>query len=206
MMSVSRPRALLSVYDKSGIVEMAGFLAGLGLELVSSGGTAAHLREAGLEVRDVSDVTGFPEILDGRVKTLHPAIHGGVLARGERKEDLQTIAELDIAPVQWVVVNLYPFIEELGTPKDEAAQLEFIDIGGPALLRAAAKNFRSVVVLCDPSDYGAVRREWAEGGEIFLQSRRRLAAKVFRLTSAYDEAVAGYLEGEAPALQFAEKY
>ncbi len=195
-MSVSRPRALLSVYEKAGIVEMAAFLTGLGLELVSSGGTAAHLRRAGMEVRDVSEITGFPEILDGRVKTLHPAIHGGVLARSEREEDLQTIAELDIAPVRWVIVNLYPFVEELRRPKEEAAQLEFIDIGGPTLLRAAAKNFRSVVVICDPADYREIRREREERGEISPQSRRRLAAKVFRLTSAYDKAVAGYLKGE----------
>ncbi|MFP4266420.1 MAG: IMP cyclohydrolase [Spirochaetaceae bacterium] len=188
-------RALLSVYNKSGIVECARFLSEIGLELVSSGGTAAALREARLPVQEVSKITGFPELLDGRVKTLHPVVHAGILARREREDDIEALAQHGITPVDWVVVNLYPFEEELSRPKSESAQLEFIDIGGPTLLRAAAKNFRSVVVVTDPRDYEPLQREWREEGEISVETRRRLAQRVFDRTAEYDGSVAAYLSG-----------
>src|SRR3954469_15594783 len=151
------PRALLSVSDKSGLVEFAKGLAELGWDLVSTGGTAKALRAAGLEVRDVSDITGFPEMMDGRVKTLHPAVHGGLLARRDDAEHMKALAEHDITPIDLVAVNLYPFRETVARKNVTAEEaIENIDIGGPSMLRSAAKNFASVWTIVDPDDYRRV--------------------------------------------------
>ncbi len=192
----TRGRAIISVYDKTDVVEMGRFLSEIGLELLSSGGTATVLERAGLDVRRISEATGFPELLDGRVKTLHPFIHAGVLARLEREEDAAALQTHGIVPVRWVVVNLYPFEEALSKRQSEAEQLEFIDIGGPTLLRAGAKNFRNVVVVDDPQEYPLVQQEYYNSGEITLATRRRLAAQVFRRMKKYDGAVADYLSAE----------
>lgn len=188
-----KKRALLSVYDKNGIGELASALAGLGWELVSTGGTAAYLRNAGFAVIDASELTGFPECLDGRVKTLHPAIHAGLLARRGEKAHTETLERLNIGTIDLVAVNLYPFFEKLGEglPLDE--MIEFIDIGGPSMLRSAAKNFRDVISLVDPADYAEVIEALKAGGGADDSFRRRLAGKVFNLTSAYDAAIAQYL-------------
>lgn len=178
-------RALLSVSDKSGLVEFARGLAAAGIELLSTGGTAATLREAGLTVVDVAAYTGFPEILDGRVKTLHPKIYGGILQRRAHAADGRVCAELDLPPIDLICVNLYPFEERPG--------IETIDIGGPAMLRAAAKNHADVTVVCDPADYSDVLAQLQTEGSISPAMKRRLAQKVFARTSAYDAAIAGWL-------------
>ncbi len=190
------PRALLSVSDKTGLADFARGLAALGFDLVSTGGTARALRDAGLTVADVSDVTRFPEMLDGRVKTLHPAVHGGLLARRDRPEHVATIAAHDIAPIDVVAVNLYPFRETVaraGVTAEEA--VEQIDIGGPSMLRSAAKNFDAVTVVVDPGDYSAVLDAVRAGGDAEL--RRRLAAKVYAHTAAYDAAIAAWFAEQA---------
>jgi phosphoribosylaminoimidazolecarboxamide formyltransferase / IMP cyclohydrolase len=187
-------RALLSVFDKAGLAELARTLAGHGVELISTGGTARALREAGLEVIEVAAVTGAPEILDGRVKTLHPAIHGGILARLEVAAHEGEIAAAGIAPIDLVVVNLYPFEAGLSAGKPEDELVEMIDIGGPALIRAAAKNHARVTVATHPSDYAALESELgAHGGATSMAFRRRQAAKAFALTAAYDGAIAAWL-------------
>ncbi len=192
-------RALLSVSDKSGIVELAQALAARGIELLSTGGTARLLAQAGVSVTEVSQHTGFPEIMDGRVKTLHPKIHGGLL--GRRGTDDVVMREHDIAPIDLLVVNLYPFAATIARPgctRDEA--IENIDIGGPALLRAAAKNHASVAVVVDPSDYAALLAELqANAGASTLSLRAHLAAKAYAHTAQYDCRVAGYLMGPAAA-------
>ncbi len=153
-------RALLSVSDKTGVAEFAAALAARGFELVSTGGTASALSAAGLQVTGVSDVTGFPEMLDGRVKTLHPAVHGGILARRGRPDDLEAIARHGIRPIDVIVVNLYPFVRAAANPHTTFdALVEEIDIGGPSLVRAAAKNFRDVLVVVSPADYDAVLQQ-----------------------------------------------
>ncbi len=184
-------RALLSVWDKRGVIEFAQGLATRGVELVSTGGTARALREAGLDVIEVADVTGAPEILDGRVKTLHPAIHGGLLARRDLIEHMGTLAEQKIEPIDMLVVNLYPFEAtiESGAGYDEA--VEMIDIGGPAMIRAAAKNHESVTVVTDPNDYQKVLAA-LQAGEKAVEFRRALAAKAFARTAAYDAAIAAW--------------
>jgi phosphoribosylaminoimidazolecarboxamide formyltransferase/IMP cyclohydrolase len=188
-------RALLSVSDKSGLVEFAQQLHAAGVALVASGGTAAALREAGLPVQEVADITGFPEILGGRVKTLHPAIHGGILAR-RTSQHLDELAQHGIAPLDVVVVNLYPFQATVAQPNITlATAVEQIDIGGVALLRAAAKNHESVTVVCDPADYAAVAEALAQGGTTAMQ-RKQLALKAFRHTADYDAAIADYLAGQ----------
>jgi phosphoribosylaminoimidazolecarboxamide formyltransferase/IMP cyclohydrolase len=198
------PRALLSVSDKSGLVDFARGLHSLGWELLSTGGTARALREANIPVQDVSEVTRFPEMLDGRVKTLHPVVHGGLLARRDLSEHMQAIAEHGIAPIDLVAVNLYPFRETASrkgvSPEDV---IEQIDIGGPSMLRSAAKNFAAVTTVVDPADYTRVLAVLASG-EDDLSLRRRLAARVFEHTAAYDAAIAGWFasqEGE----QFPER-
>ena len=184
-------RALLSVSDKTGLVEFARELTALGVALVSTGGTASLLRDAGLTVIDVATVTGAPGILDGRVKTLHPAVHGGILARRDLPAHMATLEALDIAPIDLVAVNLYPFEATIAGGADDAAALEMVDIGGPALLRAAAKNHPSVTVVSDPADYGPVIAALkASGGAIGEMLRRTLAAKAFARTAAYDAAIA----------------
>ncbi len=190
------PRALLSVSDKTGLLPFASRLAARGFDLISTGGTARALREAGLAVRDVSEVTGFPEMLDGRVKTLHPVVHGGLLARRDLPEHMTAIAEHDIAPIDVVVVNLYPFRETAARPgiaPDEV--IEQIDIGGPSMLRSAAKNFAAVTVVVDPADYEPVAAA-LEAGTDDLVMRRRLAEKVYAHTAAYDAAIAQWFAGQ----------
>ena len=186
-------RALLSVSNKEGLVEFAQGLAGMGVELIATGGTARALGEAGLAVHPIEAVTGFPEILDGRVKTLHPAVHGGILARREQAH----LAELEaqgIAPIGLVVVNLYPFAQTVAQPGTTLAEaVEQIDIGGVALLRAAAKNFAYVAVVSDPTDYTTVLAELREQGDLSTTIRHHLALKAFRHTASYDAAISGYL-------------
>ena len=189
--SIQIKRALISVSDKNGLVEFASGLADLGVEIISSGGTACALAEAGLKVRSVEEITGSPEMLGGRVKTLHPAVHGGILARRDVAEDMACLEELGIAPIDLVVVNLYPF-EQTAAKQDAspAEIIEQIDIGGPTLLRSAAKNFASVAVVCDPADYPeALKRLNSGGGQLDLEYRTALAAKVFARVAAYDEAI-----------------
>lgn len=191
---MKKGRALLSVYDKTGLAELGQALAELGFELVASGGTARVLSEAGLLVTPVEQVTGFPELLGGRVKTLHPAIHAGILAR-RTAEHLAELEEHGIAPFDLVVCNLYPFADTIAQPGiGEAEAVEEIDIGGVTLLRAAAKNYESLTVLCDPADYGEVVEALYQGGPS-LAMRRRLALKAFRHTAAYDAAIATWLMG-----------
>jgi len=188
-------RALLSVHDKTGLVALGRGLAELGWELVASGGTARALREAGLPVRDVAELTGAPEMLGGRVKTLHPAIHGGILARATAEDAAELLAR-GIAPIDLVVVNLYPFVETVAAGVGLAAAVEQIDIGGVALLRAAAKNFDRVVVLADPADYAPALAALAGGGPDEA-TRRALAVRAFALTRDYDAAIAAYLAAPA---------
>jgi phosphoribosylaminoimidazolecarboxamide formyltransferase/IMP cyclohydrolase len=186
------PRALLSVSDKTGLVDFARGLHTLGWELISTGGTARALREAGIAVRDVSEVTQFPEMLDGRVKTLHPAVHGALLARRDLPEHMSTIAEHGIVPIDLVAVNLYPFQQtaaRAGVSPDDV--IEQIDIGGPSMLRSAAKNFASVTTVVDPTDYVQVLAVLTAGDDD-IDFRRRLAAKVFEHTAAYDAAIAAW--------------
>ena len=191
------PRALLSVSDKSGLVDFARALAERGWDLVSTGGTARALRQAGLSAADVSEVTRFPEMLDGRVKTLHPAVHGGLLARRDLPEHMAAIGEHGIAPIDLVVVNLYPFRETVAKPgvsPEEA--IENIDIGGPSMLRSAAKNFHSVYVVVDPADYPRVLDALGRD-EAAAPLRRELAAKVYAHTAAYDAAIAAWFAQQA---------
>ena len=168
----------------------------LGFQILSTGGTARSLREAGLPVTDVAEITGFPEMMDGRVKTLHPAIHGGILARRDKPEHLQAIESQNIGAIDLVCVNLYPFEQTVAKPDvtDEEA-IENIDIGGPSMVRSAAKNFAAVTVVVDPTDYDRVLEELAQG-DTQLQTRRALATKAFAHTSAYDAAITTYLSGE----------
>jgi phosphoribosylaminoimidazolecarboxamide formyltransferase/IMP cyclohydrolase len=189
-------RALLAVYDKAGVVELAQGLAEMGVSLVSSGGTAATLREAGLEVTPVEDLTGFPEMLDGRVKTLHPRIHGGLLADKRKPEHLAQLTEHGIEPFDLVVVNLYPFRETVGSGAGVDEVIEKIDIGGPAMVRAAAKNFESVGVVVDPARYADVLEELRGRGGLSRDTRERLAAAAFAHTAAYDAAVAGWFAAQ----------
>jgi phosphoribosylaminoimidazolecarboxamide formyltransferase/IMP cyclohydrolase len=185
-------RALVSVSDKQGLDQFVKGLVELGVEIVSTGGTARFLRETGLPITGISDVTGFPEIMDGRVKTLHPAIHGGILADRDRPSHMKAIADLGIQPIDLVVVNLYPFEEvtsQRGVLEEEA--VENIDIGGPCMVRASAKNFRGVGIVVEPSDYDAVLAELKENdGGLTLETRRQLAIKAFHHTAHYDSAIA----------------
>jgi len=190
-------RALLAVYDKAGVVELARGLAEMGVSLVSSGGTATALREAGLEVTAVEEVTRFPEMLDGRVKTLHPRIHGGLLADKRKPEHLDQLAEHEIEPFDLVVVNLYPFRETVASGAGVDEVIEKIDIGGPAMVRAAAKNFESVGVVVDPSGYPEVLEEVRLHGGLSRATRERLAAAAFAHTATYDAVVAGWFAERA---------
>jgi phosphoribosylaminoimidazolecarboxamide formyltransferase/IMP cyclohydrolase len=190
------PRALLSVSNKTGLIEFARGLHALGWELLSTGGTARALRDADIPVRDVSDVTQFPEMLDGRVKTLHPVVHGGLLARRDLPEHMQAIAEHGIEPIDLVAVNLYPFREtaaRAGVTPDEV--IEQIDIGGPSMLRSAAKNFAAVTTVVDPADYPRVLALLTSGDDD-IDFRRRLAGKVFEHTAAYDAAIAAWFASQ----------
>ena len=197
-------RALLSVYDKTGLIPLAETLVKAGVELISTGGTAKALREGGLPVTDLSSYTGFPEMLDGRVKTLHPKIHGGLLYVRNHPEHEAAIAAHGIKPIDLVVVNLYPFEQTVAKPNVKLEEaIENIDIGGPSMLRSAAKNHQSVTVIVDPADYGEVAAQIQATGGTTLELRRKLAARVFARTAAYDGHIAAYLGrvfgGEAQA-------
>jgi len=188
-------QALLSVSDKTGLVEFARGLAGFGVALISTGGTAAQLRDAGLKVTEVADHTGFPEMLDGRVKTLHPRVHGGILARRDVPGHMQALKQADIPTIDLVVVNLYPFGATVAKPGCTLAEaIENIDIGGPAMVRSAAKNYEHVAVVTDPADYGPVLKEMAAAaGALGAATRFQLAQKAFSHTAQYDGAISNYL-------------
>lgn len=193
-------RALISVSDKTGIVEFAQKLSRLGVKIISTGGTATRLRDNGVEVIGISDVTGFPECLDGRVKTLHPAVHGGILAMREKPEHMKQLADLKIETIDIVAINLYPFKETIMKPDVTMEDaIENIDIGGPTMLRSAAKNHRDVVVVCDPADYGQVVKELSENGEVSYATKYKLALKVFQHTAAYDAMISDYLRKQIDA-------
>jgi phosphoribosylaminoimidazolecarboxamide formyltransferase/IMP cyclohydrolase len=196
MTNITIRRALLSVSDKTGIVELATALAGHGVELVSTGGTAKALRDAGLEVRDISDLTGFPEMMDGRVKTLHPVVHGGLLAVRDNPEHVAAMDAHGIGAIDLVVVNLYPFAATVAKGAERDEIIENIDIGGPSMIRSAAKNHASVAILTDPEDYALVA-----GGSTTLADRKKLAAKAYTGTATYDSTIAGWFahgdQGEA---------
>lgn len=185
--------ALISVSDKTGIADFVKFLAKQNYRIISTGGTFKHLKENGLSVFEVSEITNFPEILDGRVKTLHPFIHGGILAKRNQPEHLRTLEKQGINTIDIVVVNLYPFFENANKNLSDEALVEFIDIGGPTMLRAAAKSFSDVTVITDPLDYEVVKKEISEHGMVSLENRKKLAGKVFNLTAAYDAAIASKL-------------
>src|SRR5271155_1573919 len=192
-------RALLSVSDKTGLVDFAKSLVAAGYELISTGGTSKALRDAGLTVADISEVTGFPEMLDGRVKTLHPKVHGGLLFLRDNEDHRKQAKAHEIEPIDLVVVNLYPFEQAIAKPGVTLEHaIENIDIGGPSMLRSAAKNYRSVTVITDPADYAVVAREIAAHGDTTLATRERLAAKVFRTTGYYDALIANYLAQRLP--------
>jgi phosphoribosylaminoimidazolecarboxamide formyltransferase/IMP cyclohydrolase len=193
-------RALIAVFEKEGVVEFARELSALGVELVSSGGTAATIAAAGIDVTPVEAVTGFPEMLDGRVKTLHPRIHAGILADRRKPEHGSQLAEHDIEPIDLVVVNLYPFRETVASGAGEDDVIEKIDIGGPAMVRAAAKNFASVGVVVSPSRYGEVLDAIGNEGGLSIEMRRALAAEAFAHTAAYDAAVAEWFAKDDAAM------
>ncbi len=189
-------RALISVSDKTGIAEFAKELSNYSVEFLSTGGTANIIRESGLNVIEVSDYTGFPEMLDGRVKTLHPKIHGGLLGLRANNTHVKVMAEHGIKKIDMVVVNLYPFSGTISDPDATFEDaIENIDIGGPAMLRSAAKNFKSVTVITDPSDYGIVLNEMRENnGIVTEETNLKLAIKVFEKTSVYDNTIFNYLK------------
>ena len=186
-------RALISVFDKTGILDFSKFLAESGVEVISTGGTYKHLKDNGVAVTEVNEVTNFPEMLDGRVKTLHPIIHAGILAIRDNEEHMKTIKERNIETIDMVIVNLYPFFEKVREDLSFEEKVEFIDIGGPTMLRAAAKNFQDVVVISDVSDYEAVMTEIKETGDVSYKLRKKLAGKVFNLMSAYDAAISNFM-------------
>jgi phosphoribosylaminoimidazolecarboxamide formyltransferase/IMP cyclohydrolase len=189
-------RAILSVTDKTGLVDFAGKLGALGIELISTGGTAKLLRDSGIAVKDISELTGFPEMLDGRVKTLHPKVHGGILHRRENPSHCSAVAEHGISPIDMVVVNLYAFEKTAAKPGAAFDELiENIDIGGPSMIRSAAKNFHDVAIVTSPADYDDIAGELASsGGSLSLDTKWRLARKAFATTAAYDSAIASTLE------------
>ncbi|MDP6358452.1 MAG: IMP cyclohydrolase [Planctomycetota bacterium] len=187
-------RALISVSDKTGVVEFAGGLAELGIEILSTGGTAGQLRESGLAVRDVSDYTGFPEIMNGRVKTLHPKIYGGILGLRSTPEHMQAMEDHEIGPIDLVAVNLYPFEETVAkvdcTLEDA---IENIDIGGPCMVRASAKNHHDVIIIVRPERYSEILSSLRETGNVDQAKRRQLAIEAYTMTSGYDAAIVEYL-------------
>lgn len=187
-------RALISLTDKTGIEDFARQLAGLGVSILSTGGTAKKIREAGIAVEDVADFTGFPEMLDGRVKTLHPRVHAGILNQRDNPEHQRQCAAHGLVNIDLIAVNLYAFAKTVADPNCSLADaIENIDIGGPTMLRAAAKNYRDVTVIVDPADYPQVLAEIKASGNTTLKTRFRLAVKVFALTAAYDTAIAAWL-------------
>jgi len=197
-------RALISVSDKAGIVDFARTLQSFGVEIISTGGTATALREAGIEVRDVSDITGFPEMMDGRIKTLHPRIHGALLALRDNPEHIAAMREHDIEPIDLVVINLYPFEETIAKERVTLEDaIEQIDIGGPAMIRSAAKNYSHVAVVVTPDDYEALMIELRRNeGALSFSTRARLAWKAFRRTTTYDARIQSYLGPRVAAEAF----
>ncbi|MGI4878797.1 MAG: bifunctional phosphoribosylaminoimidazolecarboxamide formyltransferase/IMP cyclohydrolase, partial [Janthinobacterium lividum] len=196
-------RALLSVSDKTGLVELGHALARHGIELLSTGGTASALRDAGLTVKDVAEHTGFPEMMDGRVKTLHPTVHGGLLALRDNADHRASMAAHGIAPIDLVVVNLYPFGATVARGAARAEIIENIDIGGPSMIRSAAKNHGFVACVTSPGDYAALVAELdANDGATTLDLRRRLAATAFAATAAYDSMIAGWFAGADQGEEF----
>ncbi|MBQ2679459.1 MAG: bifunctional phosphoribosylaminoimidazolecarboxamide formyltransferase/IMP cyclohydrolase [Firmicutes bacterium] len=198
-------RALISVSDKNGIVEFAKKISELGYEIISTGGTAKTLSDAGLDIIGIQDITGFPECLDGRVKTLHPKVHGGILGMRSNPEHVKQMEELEVDPIDMVVVNLYPFKQTImkdGVQRAEA--IENIDIGGPTMIRSAAKNYQDVVVLVDPADYAKVIDELEKNGDVSIETKLYLSAKVFAHTAHYDSLIANYMKKEAGLEMFPE--
>jgi len=189
-------RALISVFDKTGVLELAQFLVSKNVEILSTGGTFKYLKENGVPVIEVSDVTGFEEILDGRVKTLHPIIHSGILAVRDDKKHMDTLERLGIKTIDMVVVNLYPFFEKVKEDLTFEEKVEFIDIGGPTMLRAASKNFQDVIVLSDVNDYSNIIEQLKNSGEVDYATKKKLAGKVFNLMAAYDAAISNFLLDE----------
>ncbi len=197
MDAIKITRAVVSVSDKVGVADFAKGLEGMGVELISTGGTSRALKEAGVQVKDVSELTEYPEMMDGRVKTLHPRVHGGILARRDLEGDLKEMEANGIKPIDLVCVNLYPFeqtIAKEGVTLDEA--IENIDIGGPCMVRASAKNNKFVVIITDPGDYAGILEEMkANDGALSLKTRQSLALKAFQHTAHYDKAISEYLGG-----------
>jgi phosphoribosylaminoimidazolecarboxamide formyltransferase/IMP cyclohydrolase len=193
-------RALISLTDKAGCEDFAGALAAMGVEILSTGGTAQKLRASGLTVTDVSEFTGFPEMLDGRVKTLHPLIHGGILNQRDNADHQEQCRQHGIKPIDIIAVNLYAFAKTVANPDCTLIDaIENIDIGGPTMLRASAKNFQDVTVIVDPADYPLVLAELQAHGNTTLATRFRLARKVFELTASYDAAIVQWLRQVDPA-------
>jgi len=188
-----KKRALISVFDKDGVLDFAKFLVSKDVEIISTGGTYKYLKENGVNVIEINEVTNFPEMLDGRVKTLHPLVHAGILAIRDNEEHMNTLKGRDIHTIDYVVVNLYPFFEKVKEDLEFDEKVEFIDIGGPTMLRAAAKNFQDVVVISDKNDYKVVMEEVEANGEASLKTKKKLAGKVFNLMSAYDGAISNFL-------------
>ena len=187
--------AIVSVSDKEGIVDFCKVLSSIGINIISTGGTARILSESGINVRDISDYTGFPEMMDGRVKTLHPKVHGGILALRDNEEHMSKLKEHNMITIDMVVVNLYPFQKTIANPKCTFENaIENIDIGGPTMIRAAAKNFKHVVVIVDPEDYPVIISELKENGNVSYETRLGLARKVFKTMSEYDGAIYDYLK------------
>ncbi|MBT4917725.1 bifunctional phosphoribosylaminoimidazolecarboxamide formyltransferase/IMP cyclohydrolase, partial [Candidatus Peregrinibacteria bacterium] len=190
-------RALISVSDKTGVVEFAQKISEKGVEILSTGGTAKALKEAGVSVKDVSDYTGFPEMMNGRVKTLHPKVHGGLLCLRDNDEHMAQASENGVEMIDLVVVNLYPFKETVAKEDvTEEEAIENIDIGGPSMLRSAAKNFKFVTVVTDPEDYKRVAETIINDGETTLEMRKELAGKAFAMTNDYDEAINAYFRDQ----------
>ena len=190
-------KALISVSDKTGIVEFAKELAAIGIEIISTGGTYKKLKEEGIKAIEISELTGFPECLDGRVKTLHPKVHAGILAMRSNPNHMEQLKRLDVDTIDFVVVNLYPFKETIlkdGVKREEA--IENIDIGGPTMLRSAAKNYQDVTVITDPKDYAKVLKELKENGKVSLDTKFYLMNKVFEHTANYDAMICKYLKEE----------
>lgn len=188
-----KKRALISVFDKDGVLDFAKFLVSKNVEIVSTGGTYRYLKENGIDVIEINEVTNFPEMLDGRVKTLHPLVHAGILAIRGNEDHMNTLKERDIHTIDYVVVNLYPFFEKVKEDLSFEEKVEFIDIGGPTMLRAAAKNFQDVVVISNKEDYSKVMDEINENGEVSYKFKKKLAGKVFNLMSAYDAAISNFM-------------
>ena len=201
-----KKRALISLTDKTGIVDFAKILVGNGYEIISTGGTAQVLKDGEIAVINISDVTGFPECLDGRVKTLHPNIHAGILAMRENFEHMTQLAELKVETIDMIIVNLYPFKETIlkQPPVSREEAIEKIDIGGPTMLRAAAKNWQDVVVIVDPNDYAVIAEQLKDGGTVSAELKLKLACKVFEYTAAYDTLIAEYLRKVTNADKFPE--